>query len=225
MFRRFAIVFFATLLLATTIAGNLDAQGRGGFRSGPGGARNMPSPSIGPRSTFVFNPHPVAPFVGGSRFGGLRHQRSIVVAPPFIGGFSPFFWDAPYYTQPAYAQPAYADPSVSQNEVDLANQVQRLSQEIEQLRQEQALALSRQQQPPPPPPAPGPPPIPTTLVFRDGRRMMIQNYAVIGQTIWVLDEKTSAKISIGELDRDATEKENRSKGVRFQLPAEVTIIK
>ena len=179
----------------------------------------MPAPSFAPRSTFGFNPHPVAPFLGGSRFGGLRHQRSIVVGQPFIGGFSPFFWDAPFYTQPsypAYAEPTYTAPSVSQNEIDLANQVQRLSQEIEQLRQEQALALSRQPQPPPP--TPGPPPIPTTLVFRDGRRMMIENYAIVGQTIWVLDEKTSVKISMGELDVEATEKENRSKGVRFLMP-------
>jgi hypothetical protein len=222
MFGRIAIVLFAMLLLATTIAGNLHAQGRGGFRGGPGRAGNMSAPPSVSRPAFVFNPHPVRPqFFGGSRFGGLRHQRPLVIGQPFIGGFSPFFWDAPLYPQsvyPAYAEPAYAAPSVSQNEIDLANQVQRLSQEIEQLRQEQALALSRQPQPPPPPPAPGPPPIPTTLVFRDGRRMLIENYAIVGQTIWVLDEKTSAKISMGELDLAATEKENRSKGVRFSLP-------
>ena len=48
--------------------------------------------------------------------------------------------------------------------------------------------------------------------------MMIENYAIVGQTIWVLDERTSVKISMGELDLAATEKENRNRGVRFLTP-------
>jgi hypothetical protein len=111
-------------------------------------------------------------------------------------------------------------PSVSQNEIDLVGQVERLSREIEQLRIEQAEAAARQaaalsalpQEPAPPAP-------PTTLIFRDGRRMSIQNYAIVGQTLWVLDEQNSTKIPLSELDLEATQKENRGQGVRFPLPA------
>jgi len=232
MLRRFAVVLFAASVLATTIAGSLSAQGRGGFRGGPVGGRMSSAPVSAPRPAFVMRTPPVvAPFGGsrflgsrfaGSPFVGLRHQRTIVVADPFFGyspffgGYSPF-WGSPFYTSPAYTEPTYVAPSVNQNEVDLSYQVQQLSQEIEQLRQEQALAASRQYIPPSPS-APGPPPTPTTLVFRDGHRMMVENYAIVGQTIWVLDEKTSVKISISELDLEATERENRSKGVRFLLP-------
>ena len=234
MVRRFAVVLFATLVLATTPAGTLNAQGRGGFRGGSVGGRMGSAPASAPRSTFVLRTPPVVtPRIGGANFGGiggLRRQRTIIVANPFIGAYSPFFggyspffdgyspfWGAPYYTPPAYSDPTYVAPSVSQNEVDLSYQVQRLSQEIEQLRQDQALAASRLYNPAPPP-APGPPPTPTTLVFCDGHRMMVENYAIIGQTIWVLDEKTSLKISMSELDLEATERENRSKGIRFLLP-------
>src|SRR5207247_9714487 len=98
---------------------------------------------------------PVGPPLRGGPFffGGLSHTfgrfpRTIVV--PSVGGYySPYIWPTtiygyagpaydPYpasvYSEPAYASPA-ASPAVSQGEVDLAYQVGRLSQEIEQLRQ------------------------------------------------------------------------------------------
>jgi hypothetical protein len=224
MLRRFAaVVLFVALVLATAVAGTLSAQGRGGFRGGPAGGRMGSVTASAPRPAFVLRTPPVvAPRFGGARIGGLRHQRTVIVADPFFGyspffgGYSPF-WGEPYYPQPAYSEPTYGAPPVSQNDIDLSYQVQRLSQEIEQLRQEQALTASRQYVPAPPS-APGPPPTPTTLVFRDGHRMMVENYAIVGQTIWILDEKTSVKISMSELDLEATERENRSKGVRFLLP-------
>ena len=58
---------------------------------------------------------------------------------------------------------------------------------------------------------------PTVLIFRDGHREEIQNYAIIGTTLWVLDERNSTKISVFDLDLDATQKENRSRGLRFPL--------
>ena len=95
--------------------------------------------------------------------------------------------------------------------------MQRLSQQIEELRAEQATRLSAQTRPQPQS-EPGPPAIPTTLVFRDGRRIEIQNYAIVGQTLWVLEERVSTKISLSELDLEATQRENRGRGVRFRLP-------
>jgi len=111
--------------------------------------------------------------------------------------------------------PAAPAPAVNQREVDLAYQVGRLSEEIEQLRQQQNLRSS----PPPQTQAVAERPrIPTVLVFRDGHRIEIQNYAIVGQTLWVVDEKAANKISIADLDLDATQNENRGRGVRFPLP-------
>src|SRR5439155_22563063 len=107
-------------------------------------------------------------------------------------------------------------PSV-RGRLGLAYQVGRLSGEIEQLRQQQNLSSSL-----PPPPqtqaATDRPRIPAVLVFRDGHRIEIQNYAIVGQTLWVVDEKAANKISIADVDLDATQNENRGRGVRFPLP-------
>jgi len=97
--------------------------------------------------------------------------------------------------------------------VELAYQVGRLSEEIQQLREQQTLRQPQQPQSQ----TQSAPAVPTVLVFRDGHRVEIQNYAIIGQTLWVLDEKTSTKISISDLDLDATQKENRGRGLRFPL--------
>ena len=104
---------------------------------------------------------------------------------------------------------------MNQREVDLAYQVGRLSEEIEQLRQQQNV---RSSPPPQTQAATERPRILTVLVFRDGHRIEIQNYAMVGQTLWVFDEKAAEKISINDLDLDATWKENRERGVRFPLP-------
>ena len=225
MFHRlFAIVLFTTLLLCTILAENLSAQGRGGGGRAFGSGRGMATPGAASRPAFVFHPsQPVGrPFVGGPRFDGFHRQRTVIVAEPFIGGYSPYyspyFLGTPLYTPPAYPEPTYYTAPVNQNEIDLANEVRRLTEEVERLRQEQALAASRQSLSVSPPSVPGPPPIPTTLVFRDGRRMMIENYAIVGESIWILDEKSSARISLAELDLDATQRENSSKGVRFLVP-------
>jgi hypothetical protein len=180
-----------------------------------------------------------APFAFGRfshNFGGGPHNfgrfpRTIVV-PPVIG-YAPYFWPQtiygyggpeyyPYpasvYSEPAYAAPAASAPAVGQAEVDLAYQVGRLSQEIEQLRQQQAPAS-----PTPPPPQSQAAPqqrtfTPTVLVFLDGHRMEIQNYAIVGETLWVLDERVATKIPLSDLDLDATQRENRGTG--FRLPSQ-----
>jgi hypothetical protein len=189
-----------------------------------GGPNGFVSPA--PAPVFIGRPVPVVParIVHNpyNPFPAVRHQPVIVAPQPF-GIYSPYFWPSPfsvspYYavTQPVVQQQALAPeaPVSSQTEVELAYEVGRLSQEIEQLRQQQSsnsLPLVS--------PAPEPPPVPTTLIFRDGRRIEIQNYVIVGQTLWVVDERTSTKIDISDLDLDATQKENRGRGVRFPLPA------
>jgi len=123
-----------------------------------------------------------------------------------------------------YSEPAYVAPSISEHTVELQYEVQRLQREIDDLRQQQSAAAV--QPPPPTIPQPAPaaapeqrPALPTVLIFRDGRRMMIQNYAIVGQTLWVLEERSSTRIAVSELDLEKTQTENRTEGVRFPLPA------
>ena len=60
---------------------------------------------------------------------------------------------------------------------------------------------------------------PTTLVFRDGKRMETQNYAIVGNTLWLMaDNGHMQKVPLSELDREATLKSNEDRGVDFRVP-------
>jgi hypothetical protein len=61
-------------------------------------------------------------------------------------------------------------------------------------------------------------PLNTTLVFRNGQRIQIHNYAIVGQTIWIFDEKTAKKMTLAQLDLNATKRVNEENGVLFLLP-------
>jgi hypothetical protein len=63
------------------------------------------------------------------------------------------------------------------------------------------------------------PQIPTTLIFKDGHQLEIQNYAVVGQTLYDLTPGHSRKIALADLDLPATQKQNDDRGVTFQLPS------
>jgi hypothetical protein len=49
--------------------------------------------------------------------------------------------------------------------------------------------------------------------------MEIQNYAVVGQTLYDLTSGRPRKISLADLDLPATEKLNDDRGVSFDLPS------
>ncbi|MGO8796570.1 MAG: hypothetical protein ACLQLC_17245 [Candidatus Sulfotelmatobacter sp.] len=57
------------------------------------------------------------------------------------------------------------------------------------------------------------------LVFKDGHQMEIQNYAVVGQTLYDLTSGRPRKIALADLDLPATEKLNDDRGVSFDLPS------
>jgi hypothetical protein len=66
-------------------------------------------------------------------------------------------------------------------------------------------------------PDPGPPD-PTTLVFRDGHKLEVTNYAIVGPTLFDMTPGHSRKVALAELDLDATREQNEERGITFQLP-------
>lgn len=58
---------------------------------------------------------------------------------------------------------------------------------------------------------------PTTLVYKDGHKQQVTNYAIMGQTLYVFDERTK-KIALADLDIPATIQVNEDEGVEFQVP-------
>jgi hypothetical protein len=59
---------------------------------------------------------------------------------------------------------------------------------------------------------------PTTLIFEDGHKLEVGNYAIVGATLFDLTPGHSRRVELADLDLEATEKENEDHGVVFQLP-------
>ena len=103
----------------------------------------------------------------------------------------------------------------------LSAEVQRLSDEVDDLRSEESrryaeeraaaansgASLSAKQ-----------PAAATVFIFRDGRRISAQSYAIAGQTLWIVTEHTARKFQVADLDASATEKANAANGVEFHVP-------
>lgn len=71
------------------------------------------------------------------------------------------------------------------------------------------------------PPEPVVAPQPTTvLIFKDGRKSEVQNYAIVGGTLFDLTDGRSHKIPLADLDLPATQKANDDHGVDFRVPRE-----
>jgi hypothetical protein len=59
---------------------------------------------------------------------------------------------------------------------------------------------------------------PTVLIFRDQHTEQIQNYAIIGQTLWNFAPQHTEKIPLSDIDLPATTKVNEDRGVGFSVP-------
>jgi hypothetical protein len=58
----------------------------------------------------------------------------------------------------------------------------------------------------------------TLLVFRDQHKLEVQNYAIVGQTLWNFAPDHTQKIPLSDIDLPATSKANDARGVDFRLP-------
>ena len=56
------------------------------------------------------------------------------------------------------------------------------------------------------------------LSFGTGKKEQIHNYAIVGKTLWVFNERQARKILLSELDIPATRKANEERGVEFSIP-------
>jgi len=66
-----------------------------------------------------------------------------------------------------------------------------------------------------------PPPAPTVLVFKDGRKLEVANYAIVGPTLFDLTPGHARRVALADLDLGATRQQNEDRGVIFQLPPSV----
>ncbi len=64
----------------------------------------------------------------------------------------------------------------------------------------------------------------TTLVFNDGHKSDIENYAIVGDTLFDFTGGRTRKILLADLNLPATHKVNDDRGVDFQVPARQTAL-
>jgi hypothetical protein len=127
---------------------------------------------------------------------------------PWLGaGIDPYWWwDSGSYDQD------------QQYETGLANEMNAQSLGEQRMRQQgdqdsYAKSAPPQHQPERTEAAPA-----TVLVFRDLHKEEIQNYAIVGQTLWNFSPQHTEKISLSDLDLPATTRANDDHGVSFRLP-------
>jgi hypothetical protein len=235
MHRRVVIAVLAAALLVPT----LQAQMRGVSARGPvhvaprmapatrmmGAPRRAGTPAgFGLRTSPGFRRGPI---IVNRGFRHFHHHQSFFNSGCFNGAFvdpfcrsqffvaPPIFWPSFDYGMQAYPV-AQQVPSANYDDSALRVQIERLTDEVDRLREEQAARNN-----PPPPPVEARPTRaepPTILVYRDGHRSEIQNYGIVGQTLWIFTERHAKKVALGDLDLEATKAANEERGVGFVLP-------
>jgi hypothetical protein len=59
----------------------------------------------------------------------------------------------------------------------------------------------------------------TVLVFQDGHRLEISNYAIVGRDLFNFSGPGPRRINLADLDLKATQQANDDRGIEFDLPA------
>jgi len=174
---------------------------------------------------------PAAPIVRRPSYGAPFLHGPVIGRRPFVS-YSPFVSLAPIYALPIWEVPIDplpfdqarwyysnpASPAQNNDQAELADRVDRLTQEIGRLQEELASREVRET-PIGARESPETPSTPTLLIFRDGHRVEIQSYVIAGQTLWIVDETTAAKIPLSDLDLAATRRENLQRGINFLIPS------
>jgi hypothetical protein len=164
-------------------------------------------------------------FVNGRHrcFGGFNCRNRFFFNSGFGFGFPGFGWGYGYipgfypsdYFQDSQSQQPVVAGNENEDNTQLAMEIQRLSDEISDMRQEQTRQPQSRQSSDPPSAHSAQL---TVFVFRDGHGISTENYAIAGQTLWVFNERVTKKYPMSELDRATTERVNAENGVEIRLP-------
>jgi hypothetical protein len=175
-----------------------------------------PNPNFRGRFGTSFSTGSRRPLSGSGRFA---HRRFYSSSSPFYFGYYGYpnlYSDYGYSTVDAYPAYDYYAGNAAQNSNDLAQQQQdidRLEDEVARLREGRESAPSM-----PSKPLVEIKSTPTLLVFRDRHTQEVQNYAVVGGTLWIFSEQRATKLPLSWLDIDASTKANDERGVDFRVP-------
>ena len=204
------LVLYAVALMPASLEAQFhDAQHRADFHSR--GAGNVLPGRVA--TAVVFGNPATVPTVAFD----IRYFRVPLAGAPYSLPPADVFQPFVYALEP-YGPIQAISPRDSKRINELLYEVKRLTRKVQRLREAQSQSGRSLQNPPELPQSTEETSLPVVLVFHDGRRMEVQGYASVGQTLWAVTEQSSTKIPITDLDVEATQKLNADRGVRFPLP-------
>jgi hypothetical protein len=149
----------------------------------------------------------------------VRNRRSSAVLPFFGGAVLPAYPFMPDQAPP----PAYDSESMPAPPSSVGVEIDRLKTEVDQLKQQReaerpdATPEANAVQSPSTPQEPEEPP--TVVVLRDGRKLTVRNYAIMGHTFWDFSARPAKQLPISEIDVAASQRANEAQGIEFPLVA------
>jgi hypothetical protein len=123
-------------------------------------------------------------------------------------------YQAQNYPTGSYVTPEYSYGYSSSNyppDTRTQDEIDSLRSEVDQLRAQQQAQSAAQSQPQVH--------ANTVLVYRDGHTEEINDYAIVGKTLWVFNESRARKIPLADLDLPATKRDNEDRGIAFVVPS------
>jgi len=156
------------------------------------------------------------PFASSRRFNRSNRSRFFYGVSPWASYGYPGYYLYPYYdnydsSADAYPAYNYAGGYDDQSGQMAQDKIDRLEDEVAELREQRNSARPSSQAKPEIRAS-------TVLVFQDKHTQVVQNYAIVGETLWVFDAQKASKVSVDNLDIPATTKANDDRGVDFRLP-------
>jgi hypothetical protein len=137
----------------------------------------------------------------------------------YYGGYGYPWWGVSSYAgypleyYPSESYLSAFNPQAAEIQRQQQAEIARLNDEVARLREQEARPAL------PPEPRSSKSSLETTqLVFSDHHTEEVQNYAIVGPTLWVFTEQRARKILLSDLDIPATTKANDDRGVDFHLP-------
>ena len=206
--------------VAHGVPASVTSLGPNGFQGGRHGGTFFPCaagpliPSAMGCINPLFNPS-VNSLTGQVQFGDVNvrggHRRP-------RGWSTPIYYPYPVYSYPVYDTTDYTEPVAPPvappvQPVQIQIQVEDKRTPVPQPEAAAEAPAPRQQASEPVQQGP-----PTILVFLDGHQQEVQNYAIVGKTLYDLGTFVAHKIPLADLDLPQTIKVNEDRGVDFTLP-------
>jgi len=125
--------------------------------------------------------------------------------------YQPYTYAPSAYSAQTYPSYAYAPPPPPEGQsYATPNELEQLQNEVNQLRAQQPQSSGAAQKAQ----VHGE----TALVYRNGRTEEVDNYAIVGKTLWIFNQERAKKVPLAELNLPATKRANEDRGVEFVVP-------